>query len=162
MRQPRDPKKMVGRSALSRGPSEATNKSALSNSACSAQTSLKPGEPVSSPISMMNLALKPKQPRSANTQASAFKLTECWPLLSAMPRPYQRPSKSVRVQGETPSRHSDSSPRITSPWPYPRTVGKAGSSNRSAYKKGAFAFGCSMRRHSKPMAFNAGWSSSLK
>ena len=75
--QPLEPRKMVGRSALSLGPSEAISKSALSKFACSWQKSRSPGEPVSSPISMRYLALKPKLPLCAKTQASACRLTEC-------------------------------------------------------------------------------------
>ena len=76
-----------------------------------------PGVPVSPAISIRYLTVKPKHPRSASTQAMACRLTLCWPLLSAMPRPYQRPACSVSDQGDKPSRHPLSRPRITSPWP---------------------------------------------
>ena len=114
---PREPRKIVGRSARRRGPSEAISRSALNKSVFASHNSRSPGEPVSSPISTRNLALNPRRPRSASTLAIACMLTECWPLLSAMPRPYQRPSRSVSFHGDRPSFHSGSSPRMTSPWP---------------------------------------------
>ena len=46
-----------------------------------------PGEPISSPVSIRNIALKPSRPRVFSTQSSAAMLIECWPLLSAVPRP---------------------------------------------------------------------------
>ena len=52
-----------------------------------AHSSRRPGEPISSPISISHLALKPSRPRVASTAASAARLIVCWPLLSAMPRP---------------------------------------------------------------------------
>ena len=55
---------MVGRSADRRGPSDAINRSALNRSRCSSQISRNPGEPVSSPISISHLALKPSLPRA--------------------------------------------------------------------------------------------------
>ena len=60
---PRVPSEIVGRSAVRRGPSEPTSASALNRSVCSAQSSRRPGEPVSSPISISHLALKPSLPR---------------------------------------------------------------------------------------------------
>jgi hypothetical protein len=58
--------------------------------------------------------------RAASTAPSAAMLMLCWPLLSAVPRPYQRspsPSACVSVQGSRPSAHWPSWPRTTSPWP---------------------------------------------
>ena len=63
---PRQPRKMVGRSAASRGPSEASSRSAFSSSRRDAQTLLRSGEPISSPISTRNLALKPSLPPRAS------------------------------------------------------------------------------------------------
>ncbi len=53
----------------------------------SAHSSRKPPEPISSPISISHLALKPSAPRAASTAPSAARLMVCWPLLSAVPRP---------------------------------------------------------------------------
>ena len=62
-----------------------------------------PAEPTSSPISIRSLTLKPRGwPRSASTAASAAMLIECWPLLSAVPRPYMRSPSTVSDQGERP------------------------------------------------------------
>src|SRR3954468_7844276 len=88
---PRQPRNRVGRSADRRGPSEAMNRSALSASRLRSQTLPRSGEPISSPISTMNLALKPSlPPRASRTARSAAMLMLCCPLLSAVPRPYRR------------------------------------------------------------------------
>ncbi len=50
-----------------RGPSDAISRSARSRSRCSAHSSRRPAEPVSSPISIRYLALKPSLPRAAST-----------------------------------------------------------------------------------------------
>ena len=64
------------------------NRSAFSSSRSCSQTWRKSGEPISSPVSMMNLALKPSRPpRVSRTARSADILMLCWPLLSAVPRP---------------------------------------------------------------------------
>src|SRR5258708_6504855 len=60
--------------------------SAASSALLRSQNSFKPGEPISSLVSTMNVELKPSLPRSASTAASAARLIECWPLLSAVPR----------------------------------------------------------------------------
>ena len=52
----------VGRSARSRGPSLAISTSAASASRCARQNSASPGEPVSSPISISQVTLKPSAP----------------------------------------------------------------------------------------------------
>ena len=44
--------------------------------------------------------MKPRRPRAASTCPSAARLIVCWPLLSAVPRPYQR----AAVGGELPRR----------------------------------------------------------
>src|SRR5882757_3703032 len=72
---PRQPRNTVGRSAASRGPSEPTNTSADNSSRSDSQTAPRSGEPVSSPISTMNLALKPSlPPRVSRTARSAARL----------------------------------------------------------------------------------------
>ena len=141
LRLPREPRNRVGRSALRRGPSDAISRSAAKRSRLASHRGARPDEPVSSPISIRYLALNPSLPRASSTLAMACMFTECWPLLSAMPRPYQRPSDSVRVQGDSPCFHSESRPRMTSPWPYPNTVGSPGSSSRWANRNGALALG---------------------
>ncbi len=93
---------MVGRSSASRGPSEAISTSAPNASRLSAHNSRRPEEPVSSPISISHLALKPSSPRSARTASSAARLMVCWPLLSAVPRPQKRPADSSSSQGSRP------------------------------------------------------------
>ncbi len=85
---PRVPPKMVGRRWSSRGPSEPIRASALSAALLALQKSARPGEPVSSPVSIRIVELKPSEPRSCSTQARAAILIVCWPLLSAVPRPY--------------------------------------------------------------------------
>ena len=65
----------------------------------SSQNGLSPGEPISSPISIRTLALKPSRPRVSMTCASAAMIRLCWPLLSAVPRPYQRSPSMVIAQG---------------------------------------------------------------
>ena len=47
----------------------------------------KPGDPVSSDVSMTTLTLKPSDPRSPITADMAIRLIRCWDLLSAVPRP---------------------------------------------------------------------------
>ncbi len=96
---PRAPRKMVGRSSASRGPSEPMKTSAASSAACSRRCPRARATPDSSPISIRYLQLKPSAPRTAKTASSAARLTACWPLLSAVPRPYQRPSRSVHAEG---------------------------------------------------------------
>ena len=115
---PRQPSVIVGRSCFTRGPSEATRTSAANAALSAATSSASPLEPDSSPISMMKRALKPRRPpRSAITASSAAMLMVCWPLLSAVPRPYRRsPSRAV-TQGPLPLVHWSSRPRMTSPWP---------------------------------------------
>ena len=63
---PREPRKIVGRSETSRGPSEAISTSAASSRACVSHTSRSPGEPTSSPISSSSFALKPRRPRASS------------------------------------------------------------------------------------------------
>ena len=85
---PRAPRETVGRSTRTRGPSEATKASAANASRFSRTTSWTPAEPFSSPVSIMNLALKPSlPPRVSSTARIAAMLMVCWPLLSAVPRP---------------------------------------------------------------------------
>ena len=60
---PRAPRETVGRSTRTRGPSEATKASAANASRFARTTSWTPAEPFSSPVSIMNLALKPSRPR---------------------------------------------------------------------------------------------------
>ena len=67
-----------------------------------------------------------RPPRAASTAASAARLMLCCPLLSALPRPYQRSSRAASVHGSRPSHQRPSRPRTTSPWPYTSTVGRAG------------------------------------
>ena len=114
---PREPRKIVGRSARRRGPSEAISTSALKQLLVRAHSSRRPGEPVSSPISIRNLALKPSVPRSASTAASACMLIDVLALVvgdaAAVP--------AAVALGQLPRRQAflplASSPRITSPWP---------------------------------------------
>ncbi len=62
---PREPRNSVGCSARRRGPSEAIRTSAASASRSATQTSRRPGEPVSSPVSSSTLTLKPRRPRAS-------------------------------------------------------------------------------------------------
>jgi len=64
-----------------------------------------PGEPVSSPVSIRMVELKPSAPRSSSTQASAAMLMVCWPLLSAVPRPYILSPSITIFHGDRPCRH---------------------------------------------------------
>ena len=83
-----------------------------------AQKALSPGEPVSSPISIRILTLKPSRPpRAARTRSSASRSIVCWPLLSAVPRPYQRSPSTVTSKGARPGRQAASWPSTVSPWP---------------------------------------------
>ena len=84
---PRAPRDTVGRSTRTRGPSEAMKASAANASRFARTTSWTPAEPFSSPVSTMNLALKPSRPRVSSTARSAAMLMVCCPLLSAVPRP---------------------------------------------------------------------------
>ena len=60
----------------------------------------------SSPVSMIHLTLKPSRPpRASMTAPSAFMLIQCCPLLSAVPRPYQRSSSTTMSHGLSPGRH---------------------------------------------------------
>ena len=75
---PRVPRNTVGKPARNRGPSLAISASAASKSRCAAQNSASPGEPVSSPVSISHLTLKPSlPPRAAITIASAAMLMLC-------------------------------------------------------------------------------------
>jgi hypothetical protein len=84
---PRLPRKLVGRAGVIRGPSEAMSTSAAGASASAAQKALRPGEPISSPVSTGTSRLKPSAPRVASTAARAVRFTRCWPSLSVVPRP---------------------------------------------------------------------------
>ena len=84
---PRVPMKIVGIRGARRGPSEPISKSALSRSRCRRANSCSPGEPISSQVSIRNTELKPSLPRVCSTLRKAAILMECWPLLSAVPRP---------------------------------------------------------------------------
>ena len=104
----------VGRSACRRGPSLARKTSAASSSRRASQKAARPGEPASSPVSISQTALKPSlPPRGAMAWRSAARLMLCWPLLSAVPRPYQRsPStRSVQDRGRRPSAPRCRAPR---------------------------------------------------
>ena len=90
------------RSSARRGPSEAISTSAASSRACASQAARSPGDPTSSPISISSFALKPSRPRASMTRASAARLIVCWPLLSAVPRPYQRRPSTVDLPRRTP------------------------------------------------------------
>ena len=59
---PRVPVLSVGTAELDRGPSLASSTSAASASLCAATISLRPLEPLSSPVSMISLRLKPSLP----------------------------------------------------------------------------------------------------
>ena len=97
---PRVPVAIVGTSGITRGPSLAISTSAASSSVCAATNSRRPIEPRSSQVSSTSFRLKPSlPPRSASTASSAERFTACWPLLSALPRPYQRSASSVRRPG---------------------------------------------------------------
>jgi hypothetical protein len=61
---PREPRKTVARSRDRRGPSLAISTSAASASRCAAQNVARPGEPVSSPVSISQVTLKPSRPRT--------------------------------------------------------------------------------------------------
>ena len=102
---PRVPPKMVGRRWSSRGPSEPIRASAFSAALLALQKSARPGEPVSSPVSIRIVELKPSAPRSCSTQARAAILIVCWPLLSAVPRPYMRSPSTTIFHGDRPCRH---------------------------------------------------------
>ena len=85
---PRAPRNSVGRSGAIRGPSDAIRRSAFRwPSLCCSHSSRNPTEPYSSLISIRNFTLNPSRPRSFSTAARAAMLIECWPLLSAVPRP---------------------------------------------------------------------------
>ena len=115
---PREPRNTVGRSALTRGPSEEIKTSAASSSRNAAQIACNPGEPTSSPVSKSSVTLNPSlPPRTASALASAPRLIVCWPLLSAVPRPYQRSPSRVSDHGSRPARHDPAWPLTTSPWP---------------------------------------------
>ena len=77
----------AGRARCAARPRRSADRLSADRSLCCAQSSGRPAEPISSPISIRNLALKPSRPRSASTAASAAMLMLCWPLLSAVPRP---------------------------------------------------------------------------
>ena len=73
---------------------------------CAATNSRRPIEPRSSQVSSTSFRLKPSlPPRSASTASSAERFSACWPLLSALPRPYQRSASSVSRHGSRPARH---------------------------------------------------------
>ena len=103
MRAARAAEDAVGRRWSSRGPSEPISASALSAALLALQKSARPGEPVSSPVSIRMVELKPSEPRSSSTQASAAMLIVCWPLLSAVPRPYIRSPSTTIFHGDRPS-----------------------------------------------------------
>ena len=149
---PREPANNVGRSACRRGPSLARKTSAASSSRRASQKAARPGEPASSPVSISQTALKPSlPPRAAMAWRSAAGLMLCWPLLSAVPRPYQRSPSTRSVQGSRPASQRAALPRTTSPCPYSSTVGRAGSSMRRATRMGRSApAGLSWMRQAKP------------
>ena len=84
---PRAPMNMHGTSGCRRGPSDAISTSAVSRSLWARNNSGRPGDPVSSPVSITIRTLKPRLPRSASTASIAAMLIRCWLLLSADPRP---------------------------------------------------------------------------
>ena len=63
-------------------------------------------EPRSSLVSSTSFTLNPSlPPRSSSTCSSAVRLSACWPLLSALPRPYQRSPASCqrpRIEARVP------------------------------------------------------------
>ena len=75
---PRDPMNMVGISGINRGPSDAISTSAARASRCAAQNSARPGDPISSAISIRTLTLNPSDPRRSIRVLSAKKLIRCW------------------------------------------------------------------------------------
>ena len=85
---PRDPIKSVGRSGCNRGPSDEISTSAFNIFLLFSANSDSPGEPDSSPVSIMIFELKPKFPRVFKIADKAPILMLCCPLLSAVPRPY--------------------------------------------------------------------------
>jgi len=58
---------------------------------------------------------KPSLPLTARTTLRAVKFTECRPLVSAVPRPCQHPSRSVIRNGGRPAGHFSGTPVTTSP-----------------------------------------------
>jgi hypothetical protein len=108
LQQPREPRKSVGWLARGRGPSLAISTSAASSRVRASQIARSPGEPISSPISNSHLTLKPRRPRVDSTCSSAVRLIVCWPLLSAVPRPYQRSPRASSVHGEAALLHCSS------------------------------------------------------
>ena len=111
--QPREPMNSVGRSACRRGPSLARKTSAASSSRRASQKAARPGEPASSPVSISQTAFSACRRARGDGLSSAARLMLCWPLLSAVPRPYQRsPStRSVQDRGRRPSAPRCRAPR---------------------------------------------------
>src|ERR1700674_5129688 len=66
---PRVPSDMVGRCRENRGPSEAMRTSEANSPRYSVHSSRSPAEPVSSPVSISHLELKPSRPRADSTAA---------------------------------------------------------------------------------------------
>ena len=149
---------------LGRGPSLAMKPSAASASRCASQKAARPGEPASSPVSISQVALNPSLPsRARNTARRAARLMLCWPLLSAVPRPYQRSPSTCRRHGSRPASHLAALPRTTSPWPYSSTVGNAASSMRRATRIGRSTYaGLGYTRQVKPSCCSWGSSSSRR
>ena len=96
---PRAPRKIVGRSASTRGPVGGDEDVGLEPLFQAVADLAQPGDPISSPISTSTWALKPSDPRAAITACIAVMLTSICPLLSAMPRPYQPAGRGILGQG---------------------------------------------------------------
>ena len=75
------------------------------------------GEPVSSPISISHLALKPSLPRVREHGAERGDVDRVLALVVGDAAALVAPLASVSCQGERPALPRASSPRMTSPWP---------------------------------------------
>ena len=83
----------------STGPSLQTTRSAASSSRWAAANPARWGEPISSSPSSSTLTVHGSSPRVASRLSTARSWARCWPLLSAPPRPYRRPSRTSGSNG---------------------------------------------------------------
>jgi hypothetical protein len=85
--------------AGSTGPSLHTTRSAASSWRWPAAKAARLGEPISSSPSSSTLTVHGSSPLVASRLSTARSWARCWPLLSAPPRPYRRPSRTSGSNG---------------------------------------------------------------